>query len=901
MKYTLKKAFEKILLYCRNNIVTNINDEFTKFTGFTKEEIIGKSLIEISCILRIDSQVHPGNVDSEYDCYMFTKEYEPREVTISCMLSSSEYEKIYSFKEKPNSRIEDKNMYFQQLCNDNQVGAAVYSFPDLILLKDNEKHLGFLEYPYNKKENSIGKSLKETLTGYVNSNAEKRFLDIIQTGNSYYLKEVKYDRLKRGVTYWDISLVPIKIKGKIKYLVQTITDVTEKVENRMLAEEKTKQLESILESMYDGVYVVDKDLNITESNIRLRKLVYDYDSFKKVSDALNTIKLYDFEGNLITSDSMPVRRVFMGKKVEDLRLTAIRPDGVFNFSYNGSPIFDKNGNVEKAVISVRNITENVKKDQIIKKQNGMLNAIIENITDSLIIIDENGQYTMVNKTFKDNFSISAIEPITPEILMKKVECYDVHGNRLLLQNLPSRRVSRGESFSEYRIDYKFKDGHVDTFEVNGAPIYDSEGNFIAGVLVSRNINERLKNEETKLMLAKYDILNRTIENLNLNYTLFSYPDAKIKYINRKAFNYLRKINPKLESIDSCIGMDSFEIYMRNMNEKVEIESKLKEVIANNGGSFIFNRKISIAGKESFHKFIFQPLYNFDKNVTEIVVIGIDMTEELEAKSKMEKALKLQDEILTNIAHELKTPLNLIYSTNQLMEMYLKNGSIEEYREKLGHSANIIKQNCFRFMRLINNIIDTSKIKSGFLNLSLSNENIVEVVENIVQSISEYIKGKGINIIFDTDIEEKIIACDTNKIERIMLNLISNAVKFSNTEKNIYVGVSDKNNTVEISVRDSGIGIDKKYLNKIFDRFYQVDKSLSRNAEGSGIGLALVKSLVEIHGGKISVDSEVDKGTTFKIELPVGTIAEDEIACDKIITIDNKIEMINMEFSDIYSI
>lgn len=205
------------------------------------------------------------------------------------------------------------------------------------------------------------------------------------------------------------------------------------------------------------------------------------------------------------------------------------------------------------------------------------------------------------------------------------------------------------------------------------------------------------------------------------------------------------------------------------------------------------------------------------------------------------------------------------------------------------------------MRLINNIVDSSKIKSGFLKLNLSNKNVVEIVENIVQSISQYVKGKGINIIFDTNTEEKIIACDVSKIERIILNLISNAVKFSNSENNIYVNLLDKNDAVEISVIDNGIGIDKKHLDKIFDRFYQVDKSLSRNAEGCGIGLSLVKSFVEMHDGRISVDSEVGKGTIFKIELPSRTIEEDEISIDKVKPIDNKIEIINLEFSDVYSI
>lgn len=155
------------------------------------------------------------------------------------------------------------------------------------------------------------------------------------------------------------------------------------------------------------------------------------------------------------------------------------------------------------------------------------------------------------------------------------------------------------------------------------------------------------------------------------------------------------------------------------------------------------------------------------------------------------------------------------------------------------------------------------------------------------------------IIFDTNVEEKIIACDTDKIERIILNLVSNAIKFSEPGDEIYVDVFDKDDTVEISVKDNGIGIAKDCLKLIFERFKQVDKSFARNAEGSGIGLCLVKSIVELHGGKIRVESKLGKGSKFNIELPARTI-ENLNDIHKNRQQNSKIEMVNIEFSDIYS-
>lgn len=148
---------------------------------------------------------------------------------------------------------------------------------------------------------------------------------------------------------------------------------------------------------------------------------------------------------------------------------------------------------------------------------------------------------------------------------------------------------------------------------------------------------------------------------------------------------------------------------------------------------------------------------------EIIDISTDITEEVKAKNEMKKIFKIQEELFANVSHELKTPLNVIFSTNQLMELYLKNRLFEANGEKVSKDINIIKQNCYRLTKLINNIVDLSKIESGFFKLNLSNENIVEVIEDIVQSVSEYIKRKKISIIFDTNTEEKIIACDPEKI------------------------------------------------------------------------------------------------------------------------------------------
>ena len=260
---------------------------------------------------------------------------------------------------------------------------------------------------------------------------------------------------------------------------------------------------------------------------------------------------------------------------------------------------------------------------------------------------------------------------------------------------------------------------------------------------------------------------------------------------------------------------------------------------------------------------------------------------------------MKEEVYSNVAHELKTPLNVIFSANQLMQMYIKNDLYEENKEKFSAYSNSINQNCYRLIKLIHNIEYLSKSQAGYLKLNLSNENIVEIIKNNVKSVSEYVKSMGLRIVFYSNVEEKIVACDPIKIDRVMLNLISNAIKFSNPNGEINVNVLDKGDTVEISVKDTGVGIEKEHLDFLFNKFYQIDRTLSRNAEGSGIGLSVTKSIIDLHGGNISVESEVGKGSIFKIELK-SRIIENRKFKEQTKYINNIIEMINIEFSDIYA-
>jgi two-component system, sensor histidine kinase ChiS len=280
-------------------------------------------------------------------------------------------------------------------------------------------------------------------------------------------------------------------------------------------------------------------------------------------------------------------------------------------------------------------------------------------------------------------------------------------------------------------------------------------------------------------------------------------------------------------------------------------------------------------------------------------ISENFEENKKALSELMEYDRLKTEFLANISHELRTPLNVIWSTIQLLQAKASGTSLDE--ASLGKYLKMMNQNSLRLLRLINNLIDTTRIDGGYLSINLSNNDIVYVVEEVTLSAADYMKAHHITLVFDTEVEEKYMAFDEDMVERIILNLLSNSVKFTRKSGQISVNIYDLGDKVQISVKDTGIGIPEDKLQIIFDRFAQVDSSMSRRSEGSGIGLSLVKSLVEMHGGTINVKSKLGEGSEFIIELPAQIVEDNDSAnSSQYISSESKyIERAQIEFSDIY--
>lgn len=449
------------------------------------------------------------------------------------------------------------------------------------------------------------------------------------------------------------------------------------------------------------------------------------------------------------------------------------------------------------------------------------------------------------------------------------------------------------------VEREVKSSHGRWYIVKYSPYRTSE-NIIKGVVISLVDITLRKEAEDSLMssMLRYEKLIAFSP-----YAIFLIKDNLIQLTNHEGAKIFRARDPK-----QMTGKPIYN-YIEIASIKAEIEAARQD---DNEKAIPVERRITCEDGSDVIVELMSMSVTFEDGDYDLIMLH-DVTnrkqneklraENMESRRLLEEAIAFEgfkNEFFSNLSHELRTPLNVIMSTLQLIDGQVESIVRTEKVGKMKKHMKIMKQNCFRQLRLVNNMIDITKIDSGFYDLKSQNLDIVQIVESITMSVSDYVRSKSINLSFDSDTPEKIIAFDPDAIERIMLNLLSNAVKFSKEGGTIAVSMQCTDKEVTVKVRDSGIGIPEDKTGLIFDRFRQVDKSLARNHEGSGIGLSLVKSLVGMHGGGISVESEYGQGSAFIFTLPAVT-TPDEIAVHEEKKSKPNIEKIHLEFSDIYSV
>ena len=334
-----------------------------------------------------------------------------------------------------------------------------------------------------------------------------------------------------------------------------------------------------------------------------------------------------------------------------------------------------------------------------------------------------------------------------------------------------------------------------------------------------------------------------------------YEDGIIVFINEKIKEYFNIENRSIilgKTIEDLVDESEKKI-IKNIND---IKKPLKYLNL----KYKFNNVEFYGEQTTIIKKRNNKILNISiiKNMEDKIKLA-KIKEELEYNKTKEE---IKDQVLANISHDFKTPINVIYSTVQMQDLNIKNKNYDNLLE----FNNIIKQNCNRMIRLTNNFIDSIKLESNMLNIDLKCVNIVNLVEDITLSVLNYAEDKNIELIFDTEKEEIYSLVDIDIMEKIMLNVLSNSIKYNKKNGIIDVNIKDTEKLIIISIKDTGVGIPKEKLKNIFERFERAERSTIKTSEGSGIGLSIVKQMVEALNGTIDISSVENKGTIVKIIL-----------------------------------
>jgi PAS domain S-box-containing protein len=532
---------------------------------------------------------------------------------------------------------------------------------------------------------------------------------------------------------------------------------------------------------------------------------------------------------------------------------------------------------------IKELNERLKAEEKLRNSEEQFRLIYENVADMIVVLDLQGKRVYNNPSY---------EPLLGSVdsLIGTDSFKDVHpDDRERIKNIFQNTVKTGIGHqSEYRmID---KDGNIHFIESNGSVIHNKQGEVLYVVVVSRDVTERkiieqeLKklNEEledrvkerTQELLKEIETRKNTekalkeseqrLENI-LNYAPI------LVYINDLEGRYIF-VNKEFERLMELpyyqiIGKKDSELFPKERSERNIAQNKM--VISAKSARIFENESHKKDGTHYFVDILF-PIIDSNNEVYATCGWSIDITDRkkterilLEAKERAESADRLKSAFLATMSHELRTPLNSIIGFTGILMKQIAGPLNDEQLKQLG----MAKASAQHLLALINDVLDISKIEAGQLVVSYKNFNFYNMINKVISSVQPLADKKNIKLLSEIDPDVKELFSDERRVEQILINIINNAIKFTDMGFVKIKSERVKDNIV-VKVIDSGIGIKKEDLDKLFKPFIQVDSGLARNHEGTGLGLSISQKLIDKLNGTISVESEIGKGSTFTITFPL---------------------------------
>ncbi|HEU4890752.1 MAG TPA: PAS domain S-box protein [Vicinamibacterales bacterium] len=634
-------------------------------------------------------------------------------------------------------------------------------------------------------------------------------------------------------------------------------------------------LAAIVDSADDAIISKDLDGVIQWGNAAAERMFgYRQDELVGRSVRILIPAAHQHEEDLILA------RLRKGERIEHFETKRVRKDGqILDISLTISPVKDSAGKIIGVSKIARDITAQKRAGFELAAQQAWFRITLSSIGDAVVAADPQGRVTFVNATAErltgwpepeavgrplhDVFNI--INEATGQPVENPVSLVMKLGHMVGLAN-HTVMIAR--------------DGTKRPIADSAAPIRDAEDRMLGVVLVFRDITEERRAEEA--LAEQREWLETTLESIG---------DAVIATDVHGGVVFMNPVAEYLTGRTAAFarGRSFHEVFriVSEQNRQV-VEDPVGRVIADGGVVGLGQPTLLVAadGTERPIDESAAPIRNRDGRIIGVVLVFRDVSErrrvELErqaaagerdrlldaeraARADAERASRLKDEFVAMVSHELRTPLNAILGWTQLMTRGKNDAATVD------RGLDIISRNTRLQAQLISDLLDISRIVSGKLQLEMQQVDLHRIATDAVETMRQEAVSKQVQLHQTLDPQAGTVAADPARLQQVLWNLLSNAVKFTPAGGRIDVILRRNGATAELLVADTGAGIRPEVLPHVFDRFHQADRSITRRFGGLGLGLSIVKHLIELHGGNVVAESRGEgHGATFRISLPVST-------------------------------
>lgn len=567
--------------------------------------------------------------------------------------------------------------------------------------------------------------------------------------------------------------------------------------------------------------------------------------------------------------ALVAERIRRGETIEDFEAKLVRKDGrLVDMSLRLAPMRDELNRVVSVLclatdISDRKQLERAERDQL------FLAAIVSSAEDAIISKDLQGIVTTWNAAAERIFGYSAEEMIGQSVVKLIPPELAAEEPQIL------ERIRRGERIEHYESNRRRKDGHIIDVSLTISPIRDQMGRVIGASKIARDITQRKRWQRAEVdqsfLGALVESADEAIIGKDLDGIVTSWNPGAEKLYGYTAEEMIGKPivllipadhpdeEPRiLERIRNGERIQHYETKrVRKDGAVIDVAltvSPIRDSLGQIIGASKISRDITDRKRAEAREREILRQAQRDRRQAEV------------ARQQAEEASKAKDEFLATVSHELRTPMTAIIGWSRM----LASGQLNQERQR--KAVETIDRNARSQAQLIEDLLDVSRIITGQLRVEFKNVDLAAIVTTAIEALRPAAETKRIRIDFTLSTGGGPIVGDPERLQQVVWNLLSNAIKFTPRDGRIQVQLRRVESQVELRVIDNGIGIDPEFLPHVFDRFSQADSSITRSRSGLGMGLAIVKSLIELHGGVVSAESVgVDQGSTFTVKLPISAL------------------------------